>query len=392
MRVTGRQRDELFERLKAILPDENRSAGIPPACYADETLLGLEREAVFRRAWVGLGRGDRWPNPGDYSAIDIAGIPVIVLRSRPGELRAFANSCRHRGSRILDGDGNCNKIKCPFHWWTYDLDGRLRVYPRMENALDFDPAVNGLVEFALAERYGFAFVCFSERPPPIDDWLRDFGDFHGPWDLASWRTTRVREFDVDCNWKNFIEVFNEFYHLPMVHPESISWNYPEPDTIDPPRGDYATQFGVTEGAAALMRDTQQYALPVAPGLRGRQSSGTRYTWIFPNLTFALSQDSMWIYQACPLGMGRSRVVQTVCFPAGSLELDDFEERAAHYYARIDAALDEDLPFLRRQQRGLESPFALPGRIGALEPAVGRFAYWYATQMLRGLDAEAGSGD
>ena len=372
---------ELRRQLQAVAPDENRASGIPPACYGNDALLGLEREAIFLRGWIAFGRSDRWPRAGDYTALDIAGVPTIVVRNGDGELRAFANSCRHRGSRMLEGDGNCRKIKCPFHWWTYDLDGRLKVYSRMENAIDFDPADFGLVEFALAERHGFAFVSFAADMPPIDDWLQDFELFHGPWDLPRWRTTRVREFDVECNWKAFIEVFNEYYHLPMVHPDSISWNYPEPDAIDPRRGDYATQFGVTEGAAALMRDTQQYALPVAPGLDGRERSGTRYTWIFPNLTFALSQDSMWIYQAYPLDAAHCRVVQTVCFPESSLELADFGERAAHYYARIDAALDEDLPFLLRQQRGLESPFALPGRFAALEPAVGRFAYWYARQML-----------
>jgi hypothetical protein len=106
-----------------------------------------------------------------------------------------------------------------------------------------------------------------------------------------------------------------------------------------------------------MADTQQHALPVAPGLQGREAAGTRYTWIYPNITFALSQDSMWIYQAFPLAANRCRVIQTICFPAESVALDDFEQRATYYYDRIDAALAEDLPFLYQQQLGLNSPFA-----------------------------------
>jgi phenylpropionate dioxygenase-like ring-hydroxylating dioxygenase large terminal subunit len=127
-------------------------------------------------------------------------------------------------------------------------------------------------------------------------------------------------------------------------------------------------------------------LPVAPGLDGRWAKGTRYTWIYPNITFALSQDSMWIYQAFPLAADRCHVIQTICFPRASLELDDFEQRAEHYYDRIDAAIGEDLPFLENQQLGLNSRFANPGRFGALEPSVGKFAYWYARQMLAGLAA------
>ncbi len=377
----------LQQQLQAVLPDAERSLGIPPVCYADDALLTLEQRAVFLEGWVGLGRADRWPDPGDYSALDIAGEPVIVVRNRAGELKAFANSCRHRGSQILAGDGNCSKIKCPFHWWTYDLDGRLKVYSRMEKADDFDAADYGLVEFSVAERDGFAWLSFNESPVSIDDWLGDFTSLHQPWNLEQWRSTRVREFDADCNWKTFIEVFNEYYHLPMVHPDSINWLYPEPDAADATNGQYTSQFGATEGASALLEQAQQFALPVAPSLHGREAMGTRYTWVYPNITFALSQDSMWIYQAFPLTAGRCRVIQTICFPGASVSMDDFEERAEHYYERIDAAVAEDLPFLQQQQVGLDSRFARQGRFSALEPSVARFAYWYAQRLLNQFQPE-----
>ncbi|MEM7562604.1 MAG: aromatic ring-hydroxylating dioxygenase subunit alpha [Pseudomonadota bacterium] len=372
---------DLKIQLEKVIPETDRSLGIPPACYADEGLLRQEREAVFHTGWVGIGRGDRWPESGDYSAIDIAKTPIIVIRNKSGQLKAFANSCRHRGSRILSDSGHCKKMKCPFHWWTYDLDGKLKVYPRMEKAVDFNPDEFGLIEFPLEERRGFAFVSFEVNPMSIDSWLAEFDDYHAPWDLDNWKTTRVREFEVECNWKTFIEVFNEYYHLPMVHPDSISWLYPEPDPADIVSGQYTTQFGATEGAAALMAETQQFALPIAPGLTGRETSGTRYTWIYPNMTYALSQDSMWIYQAFPVTADRCHVTQTICFPSNSVEMEDFETRAQHYYERIDTALSEDLPFLQKQQHGLNSKFACQGRFAALEPSVGNFAYWYAQQML-----------
>ena len=376
--------DTLRQQLAAVLPDENLSLGIPPACYADAGLLALEQRAVFQQGWIALGRVDRWPGEGDYSALEIGRVPLIVVRNKSGELKAFANSCRHRGSQILTGGGNCKKIKCPFHWWTYDLDGRLKVYSRMENAIDFNPDEFGLVEFPLLVRDGFAFVSFEDEPPSIDAWLADFATYHEPWELDRWKVTRVREFEVQCNWKTFLEVFNEYYHLPMVHPDSINWLYPEPDAVDAVSGQFTTQFGATEGAAALLEDTQQYALPAAQGLQGRTAKGTRYTWIYPNLTFALSQDSMWMYQAFPLSADRCWITQTISFPAESVALGDFDERARHYCERIDAALAEDLPFLQQQQVGLNSKFARQGRFAALEPSVGKFAYWYAQQLLQHL--------
>ncbi|MDJ0778059.1 MAG: aromatic ring-hydroxylating dioxygenase subunit alpha [Gammaproteobacteria bacterium] len=379
---------DLALQLAEISGDADVSPGIPPACYADDGLVPVERGAIFRDGWIGLGLADRWRAAGDYSAFDLAGVPVIVVRDRAGELRAYANSCRHRGSALLAGNGNCKRIKCPFHWWTYDLDGRLKIYPRMENARNFDPADYGLVEFPLACRHGLAFVSLAPQTPSIDDWLGDFDRWHAPWRLDDLVATRVREFTVDCNWKTFLEVFNEYYHLPAVHPDSISWMYPEPDPIDDSSGAFATQFGETTAASALLEDSQAAALPVAAGLDGRLRLGTRYTWIFPNLTFAASQDSLWMYSALPLAADRCSVTQTVAFPAASLELDDFDVRTEHYYQRIDAALAEDLPFLLEQQRGLDSPFAQPGRFGRLEPSVARFAAWYAPRLLAGLDTAA----
>jgi phenylpropionate dioxygenase-like ring-hydroxylating dioxygenase large terminal subunit len=375
---------ELREQLARVLPDPDRSHGIPPACYADTEFLKQEIIAIFHRGWVSLGRSDRWLNAGDYSAMEIGDIPVIVVHNKAGELKAFANCCRHRCSRIMSGDGNSNKFKCPFHWWTYDLDGKLQVYPRMEKAVDFNPDEFRLVEFPVASQDGFSFISFESDPPSLIEWLGDFESIHKPWGLGQWVSTRVREFEVDCNWKAFIEVFNEYYHLPMVHPDSINWLYTEPDMVDETAGQFTTQFGATEGAAALMADTQDQAFPAAKNLSRRVRSGTRYTWVYPNLTFAVSQDSLWMYQAFPLSADRCRVLQTICFPAETVALNNFENRVIHYYDRIDTALNEDLPFLAQQQAGFRSKFAKQGRFAALEPSVGKFAYWYSQRMLDSL--------
>ena len=375
---------ELKNQLAAVTAERDATPGIPPACYADTDLLKQEQLAIFQQGWVCVGRADRWPAAGDFSTMDIAGVPLIVLRNKAGELKSFANSCRHRGSKLLNGEGNCKKIKCPFHWWTYDLDGRLKVYARMENAQNFDPDDFGLVEFPLHCEDGFAFTSFDSNAVAFEEWIGDFATLHAPWALSGWKTTRLREFEVDCNWKSFIEVFNEYYHLPMVHADSINWLYPEPDPVDTVSGQYTTQFGATEGNAALLADSQQQALPNAASLSGRERSGTRYSWVYPNMTFAASQDSLWMYQAFPITPERSHIVQSICFPAETVEMEDFESRAQHYYQRIDAALAEDLPFLQQQQKGLNSRFAQQGRFTALEPSVANFAYWYSSRMAAAL--------
>ncbi len=371
--------DELRRQLLLVSSDHQRSATLPSACYADPALFRYDVETLFRQSWVGVGRADRWKSSGDFGTRNIGGVPVLFVRDQGGELRAFANSCRHRGSLLLDGEGNCKKIRCPFHCWTYDLAGRLVFAPRMEKVPDFDPAAHGLTEFRIGLRDGFAFVNLGTAAGGLDSWLGDFSSLHAPWGLTQWATARTREFEVRCNWKSYLEVFNEYYHLPYVHPASINRRYMQPDDADDVCGNFTTQFGATDGNAALLADAQKQALPGAGTLTGRERNGVRYTWVYPNMTFAASPDSLWMYEAYPLAPDRCCIVQTVCFPAETFSLNDFEARTRHYYDRIDAAIAEDIPFLERQQAGL-SAFTRQGRFSPLEPSVAKFAHWYAGHL------------
>lgn len=373
--------DLLRQQLAEVKAPIETAATLPPACYADASVAEIEREAVFRTAWIGVGRSDQWKDTGDYTALAIADTPVIVMRDKSQILRAFANTCRHRGSLILEGSGNTQTISCPFHRWTYGLDGGLRGAPDMPEGAVFDRSDLGLIEFRAAERDGFAFVCFSDETDDIDVWLGDFSELHAPWSLGSLVSTRRLELEVGCNWKGFLEVFNEYYHLPYVHPDSIDSVYDRPDPGEEVTGQYASQFGETQGTGGLLEGTQQYALPEIPSLDGRNRNGTRYTWLFPNMTFAASTEAVWIYEATPLEQGRCRVVMTVCFPPETIGHQDFESSAQVYYDRMDAALAEDIPALEQHYKGLASPFAKQGRFCAdLEPNVANFAIWFANRM------------
>lgn len=374
--------DELLRQLSQVTADRDVSPTLPPACYTDHDVFRYEINTLFRRCWLGVGRADRWLAPGDFVSRDIGGVPLILIRNEDGDLKAFANTCRHRGSLLLKGDGNCKKIRCPFHCWTYDLDGRLIFAPRMDGMTGFDTGDYGLAEFRTGVVDGFTFVSLDAAAGELDEWLGDFTLMHAAWGLGQWATARVREFEVRCNWKSFLEVFNEYYHLPYVHPASINRMYPEPDDVDQVSGNYTTQFGNTQGNAALLSDRQGQAFPHAASLIGRERNGIRYTWVYPNLTFAASSDSLWMYEAYPITPNRSHIVQTVCFPAQTTALTDFPGRAKHYYERIDTAIEEDIPFLEQQQAGLSSPFAEPGRFSPLEPSVANFADWYAGRLSR----------
>ncbi len=358
---------------------------LPPACYVDQAVTQAEVTHLFRAGWFGVGRADQIKEPGDYVALDVAGQSIILLRDTSGSLSALANTCRHRAMRLLDGTGNCRGIRCPFHSWAYRLDGSLVAAPQMDEVEGFDKAKNGLTRYRAAERAGFAFVCLNADAPELDQVLGDFVDIHAPWPLDRLVSTRRQEIEVACNWKAFLEVFNEYYHLPFVHPDSIGDVYDLPDAPEAATGAYVTQFGATEGTGGLLLDEQEMALPGMPGLEGRAAAGVRYTWVFPNMTFAAGTDAWWVYEAYPLGSNRCKVVQTACFPPETLAVKGAKSRVAAYHTRLDAALAEDIPALETQHLGFAHPDAQQGHFQPLlEANVAGFARWYANKMIETL--------
>ena len=369
--------DRIKQALTAVRYPVSSSLTLPPECYHDDGWLGHEMNCLFRRGWFGIGRRDQWRTPGDYQAIEVAGVPIVVIMDKDGKLQALSNSCLHRSSRIMTGTGSCKAMVCPFHGWSYDTRGQLISAPRMETADCFSEKQYSLKKFNVESLDGFVFLSLEESPVSLAKWSGDFEQVHAPWSLENLVTGRSRTFDVNCNWKLFIEIFNEYYHLPLVHPQSLNHYYPEPEPADVVIGEYTTQFGATAGNPALLDENQAQSFPVIPTLGEKERNGTRYTWIYPNLTFAASMDCMWIYHVYPITSKSTRVVQTVCFPPETTHRDDFGEKSEMYYQRFDFAINEDIPALEQQQAGMQSPYAVQGRFSALEPCVGNFACWYS---------------
>ena len=369
--------------LETCLTPSAAPRSLPPAAYTSQDAAALEQDAIFRTSWLSVGRADVVKNAGDFVTLDIAGQSVILVRDREGQIRAFANSCRHRGARLMEGDGNCRGIKCPFHAWAYRLDGTLAAAPHMQDVPGFQREGNGLIPYRAEERMGFAFICLNPDAPELDEVLGDFSEIHAPWPFETLVTTRRREFTVDCNWKSFLEVFNEYYHLPFVHPTTVDGVYNRPEPADQTRGAFASQFGLTEGTGGLLQTQQEMALPPIPDLPDHAAAGVRYTWVFPNMTFAAGKDALWVYEAYPMGPGKCHVVQSACFPPETLALSDVADRLTAYHERLDAAIAEDIPALENQQRGLSCPDAMQGSIQPLlESNLATFSHWYAEKMMQ----------
>ncbi|HXW77212.1 MAG TPA: aromatic ring-hydroxylating dioxygenase subunit alpha, partial [Candidatus Eremiobacteraceae bacterium] len=196
---------------------------LPRACYTSDAFFARERERIFFHEWFCVGRAEMVPKPGDFMAVDVAGESVVVVRLKDGTLRAHYNVCRHRGSRLVAEDARgtfASTIRCPYHAWTYELDGRLRTAPFLEES---DVAREGLCLYpAGVETWaGFLFVLAAqhEDAPTLIEQLGVVPDRLARYPLDALRSARRIVYRVAANWKVLLENYNECYHCGPVHPE-----------------------------------------------------------------------------------------------------------------------------------------------------------------------------
>jgi len=358
---------------------------MPVWCYTSEAFYRREVERIWHKAWNFIGAADRIPNPGDYFTIDFAGVPAIVLRDGEGRLRAFANSCRHRGSALLEGSGNCRLIVCPYHSWSYHLSGALAGAPEMHETRDFAASDNGLVPLALDSWGGFLFINFDPDPAPLAQYLGDLPQKVASYRLDQMACARRREYVIECNWKLFVENAKESYHIGTVHRQTIN-RYASARSsgywVEEAKGQYCVTFAQHEGSMALLKGDTGF--PTNESLDGtRESGGTTAPLIYPSTYLACTIDCAWYLELHPLGPRRTRLVHGALFPKDRLARNDFEEVAKNYYKRWDITIDEDIVASERQQRGLDSPFARPGRFSHREPLVHEIDNWILDRVLDG---------
>jgi phenylpropionate dioxygenase-like ring-hydroxylating dioxygenase large terminal subunit len=193
---------------------------LPWSWYADPAVLQLERERIFRRSWQYVGHLGDVPEPASFFATTVGGVPVVVVRDREDEIRAFLNVCRHRGSLVCEGSGRRETLQCPYHAWTYGLDGRLITAPRAKREGGIDESALGLVPLRLDTWGPLLFVNPDRDASPLEDFLDGLPEriAEAGIDLYALRFLQRSESELECNWKVSAENFLECYHCPTAHP------------------------------------------------------------------------------------------------------------------------------------------------------------------------------
>lgn len=358
---------------------------MPAFTYTSPEFYQREVERIWRKVWNFIGSADQIRNNGDYFTVNFAGVPVIVLRDHDGMIRAFANTCRHRGSELLDGRGNCKLIVCPYHSWSYELNGTLRGAPEMEKTLNFNKAEYGLVPIAIDTWGNFLFINFDTNPEPLKKQLGDLPDKLAPYRLENMALARRKAYDMDCNWKLFVENAKESYHIATVHRATIN-KYASAKAagywVEKATGDYVVTFAQHEGSMALLKGAAGF--PIIETLQGRrEASGTYAPLLYPSTYLACTIDCVWYLEMHPRSANKTRMIHGALFPRDRLERPDFEEIAKNYYQRWDITIEEDILASVRQQRGLETPFAPAGRFSHREPLVHEIDNWILDRVIDG---------
>ncbi|MGE5227763.1 MAG: aromatic ring-hydroxylating oxygenase subunit alpha [Planctomycetaceae bacterium] len=332
---------------------------LPGTDYHAPAVFDIELERIFARTWICVGRAEDLPEPGDYRVAEVAGEQVIVLRGDDGTLRAFADTCRHRGTLLLEGEGRVRgAIKCPYHAWTYGFDGRLLGTPNVHETDGIDRAAMGLWAIRLEEWDGFAFVNLDPAATSLHDRLA--GDPDSPLQLARYRVGDLRvgarrAYDVAANWKIVVENYHECLHCPTVHPELVKivplYRSGEVEEDGQVLGNSMGE-GLTSFTASGVS-----SLPPLPGISDEDVHTFYGVYVFPNLILNYHSETVNVVRIEPLGPERTRVVSEFLFAPQTLEAGFDPAEVVEFR---DLVARQDWEVCELAQRGVRSRFYTAG--------------------------------
>ena len=351
---------------------------MPPAVYTSEAFHDAELENVFKKSWFCVGRADALAKPGDYVTCELAGQPIIVLRDKDNALRAFSNVCRHRMSTLLHGSGNAKTIVCPYHAWTYNLDGSLRGAPAMNANKAFCKDHYSLPDIACEDWLGWVFITLNPNAQPVAQELSEVGDLIAGYDMTNYTETFFEEHVWDTNWKVLAENFMESYHLPVCHAGTIGGLSKLDEMICPP-GRKAFNYHTI-----LKDDSLRIAMahPTNDRLQGDERRTTFLLAIYPSLLVTLTPGYFWYLSLHPKGPGQVQI------RFGGGMSDDYKDdaEAQQNLVELKTLLDdvnvEDRGCTEKVYRGLSADGATPGHLSHLE----RPNYDFAQYLMNRMDA------
>ena len=363
------------EQVRRALAPFGSSRMLPRGSYLDDAVLAWEREQLFG-GWMCLGRSDDIPAGGMY-AQSVGEYGVLLTRAAGGELHGFENACRHRGHELLPcgGSAEARAIVCPYHAWSYRLDGSLIGAPGFRDVETFDKSVLGLKAMRVHEWHGWVFVDRSGSAPDFAVHIGELEDVVAPYDAGSLVTAETHEYDVAANWKVIVENYQECYHCPMIHPELCRVSPPDSgENLDPEGGWVGGWMDLRPGAETMSLDGRSGGVAMAR-LDEHEKRTVMYVAVLPNLLISLHPDYVMTHLLTPLAPDRTRIRCSWAFPAEVVADEGFDPAYAVDF--WDLTNRQDWAACESVQRGMRTPQHEPGPMAPDEDGVYQFVRYVA---------------
>ncbi len=333
--------------------------GLPAQAYIDHDFFAIEQEQVFGTSWVPIAIADQVP-AGQLIVRTVGGQSIIVTRNSDGDLRAFRNNCRHRGTELAAADcAVANTIRCPYHRWGYNLDGDLISTPRFDEVpvVGFDRGDYGLHRVRIAQWGCLIFACLDPTTMPLETWLGDLPQRLAGYRLEHWRSVESRDIEIKANWKLISENFQEYYHLGWVHPELAKVSRVEDHYRYQGPGMYC---GQTTTPVSSDDRNDWTAMPAAAGLSQSDASSGRFIALFPNVLLSVLPNHVFLMVLQPVTPGRTIETCTFLLPPSTADVLEADFAATRsFWFDVN---DEDIAIVEAGQRGMSNGGFTPGRL------------------------------
>ena len=376
---------EVAETLQPV----ERATMLPPAAFADPAVLEWEVDNVFD-GWVCMGHVSAVAEQGSFLMREIGPTSVFAIGGTDGSPRAFLNSCRHRGSRLLtETEGSVRKrVQCPYHAWSYDLDGNLVAAPHMDEIENFDKACNGLIEVRSAVVGGLLLIDLSGVAPDPGEHVGDLLAMLERYRLADLRVGGGAVYDVAANWKGIAENYNECLHCPGVHPElNALSNYMSGEEMQG-SGSWCggSMFITAEDAATMGKDGGHAGNRARiEGLTEEDDKTILYFALFPNALVSMHPDYVMLHTLYPRAPGRTEVICEWFFERRAVEAGDFDPSDAIEF--WDQTNRQDWYVCELTQKGVGTTGYTAGRYSAEEGTVHEFDNLVAGKYMEALNGK-----
>jgi len=364
------------EEKRVFLPLTEASS-LPRKYLHDDKVYREEWEHIFSHSWLCVGRAEDLPEVGSFVLRDIGDESIISVRGSDHQIRSFYNVCRHRGSRVLEeSSGKVASIKCPYHSWTYSIEGGLIGAPHTDDLTNFNKKSYSLLPIKCETWGGFVFVNFDDHAPPVKEHLKPLVQKFANLPLDTLKRGGRIEYDVAANWKIICENYSECYHCPTIHPELNKITYYRTSYNFAFLMDEESKGAISGGWMELSDGVDSMTLTgktKRPPIKGTAKEDMRriyYFLVFPSMFFSLHQDYLLVHTVHPRDPTHSKVVCEWYFEPETMARPDFDPNDA--IKMWDLINRQDWHVCELTQKGVKSRAFAPGRYTSLEGTVHDF--------------------